>query len=145
MTILRTSECAWMDFALNILGRQIKGLRGFSFNDEDDDEHLYGSGNKPLDIQTGNTKPDGNIKILGFEHDELLRIAQKAGFVRIQDIPHEYVVITGTFRKRKSDPLKIVTATGVKFTKVEQAMEQGAKMMEVTLPFLAIDITTVII
>ncbi|PQL95199.1 hypothetical protein [Apibacter adventoris] len=142
---LQTSECAWMDFNLNILGRKIKGLRGFSFNNEDENELIYGAGNKPLDIQSGNTKSEGNIKILGFELDELIRIVQKFGYARIQDVPQENIVITGTFKKEKNGPLRIVTARGVKFSKVELAMEQGAKMMEVTLPFLAIDITTKII
>ena len=41
---ITSDECAWSRFEVKILGRTIKGLRGFGFKKEVEKEHLYGAG-----------------------------------------------------------------------------------------------------
>lgn len=142
---IRTSECAWAHFEVKILGRTIRGIRGFSFKRSTEKEHLYGAGQNPLDIQEGNIKCEGNIKILGFELDAMTRAVQLAGYISLDEVPHELIVITGMFQKTKADPKKQITVTGVAFTEIDQAMEQNAKYMEVTLPFIAMEAVTTIL
>ncbi|MCT3661047.1 hypothetical protein [Elizabethkingia anophelis] len=137
---ITSKECAWSSFELKILGRTIKGLRGFAFKKTVDKEHLYGAGDDPLDITGGNKKYDGSIKLLGFETDIMDRAAQLAGFSDITEVPHELIVITCAWKKRPTDRISAYTAVGVSFTETGVEMEQNAKNREVTLPFLAMNI-----
>lgn len=137
---IRSSECAWKHAELSVLGRVIKGLRGFEFKKTVEKEPLYGSGQHAIDIQEGNIKCEGNIKILGFELDALNRAALLAGFSDITEVPHEAIILQASFKKNAYDPKTTVQAMGVSFTELTHAMEQNAKMREVTLPFIAMDI-----
>lgn len=140
---IRSSECAWCHIEVKILGRVIKGLRGFGFKKAQEKEHLYGAGADPLDIQGGNKAYTGNIKVLGFELDAMNRAAKLAGYADIIDVPHELIVITCKFQKTKLDPKTYYTATGTGFTEYESGMEQNAKMREVTLPWLAMSVDNI--
>lgn len=140
---VRSSECAWDQAEVKVLGRTIKGLRGWEYKKAKEKEPLYGSGGDPIDITEGNTKCDGHIKLLGFEVDALNSAAQKAGYDDITEVPHEAVVITIKMQKTKVDPKTIITITGVAFTEVGGAMDQGAKHREITLPFIAMGITPI--
>lgn len=137
---IRTSECAWAHTEIMILGRKIKGLRGFEFKKAKAKESIYGSGGEPIDIQEGNVSYTGSIKILGFELDALNRAAQAAGYNDIVDVPHEAIVITCSYQKTKLDKKVSISAKGVAFTEVGEAMEQDAKMREITLPLVAMNI-----
>lgn len=134
---IRSSECAWQHASVTILGRTITGLRGWELKKESEKEHLYGAGNEPIDIQEGNRKYSGNIKVLGFEADALNKTAIAAGYSDITEVPHESITITIVMQKLKSDPKVQIVASGVSFSEDGDAMEQGAKMREITLPFLA--------
>lgn len=135
--IFDTAECAWQHTSLRILGRTVSGLRGFSFKKGVEKEHLYAAGPDPVDIQSGNRKPEGSIKMLKYEFDLLNDAAQEAGYDDITDVPHTLIVITCTYKKRKTDPLRVIEAMGVGFLEWENGMEQNAKMTEVSLPFLS--------
>lgn len=139
-TNVRTSECAWKQIEINILGRSIRGARGFEINKEVEKEHLYGAGSQPLDIQEGNVSYKGNIKVLGFELDAMNRAAQAAGFTDITELPHEAVVMTIRFKKSLVDAPMFITVSGVAFTDNVNAMEQNAKNREITLNFLAMNV-----
>lgn len=110
---IRSSECAWFQAEVKVLGRVIKGLRGFEFKKAQEKEHLYGAGSQPLDIQGGNVAYTGNIKVLGFELDAMNKAAKQAGYADIVDVPHELIVITCKLQKTKIDPKTFYTATGV--------------------------------
>ncbi|OWP84346.1 hypothetical protein BWK59_05850 [Flavobacterium davisii] len=137
---LTSSECAWAQFEIKILNRSIKGLRGFSLKKTIEKEHLYGAGDEPIDIQSGNKKYEGSIKVLGFEADALNKAAFLAGYDDITEVSHEAIVLICSFKKRIADPTNIYTITGVAFTETGADLEQGAKFREVTLPFIAMNI-----
>jgi hypothetical protein len=137
---ITTSECAWAQFEVKVLGRVIKGLRGFSFKKTVEKEHLYGAGDDPIDIMSGQKKYEGNIKLLGFEVDAMNKAAAIAGFGDITEVPHESVVITCSFRRRPTDAIKTYTASGVAFSECGVDMEQNAKHREITLPFIAMNV-----
>lgn len=137
---ITSSECAWAHFEIKILSRTIKGLRGFGFKKEVEKEHLYGAGDEAIDIQTGNKKGSGSIKVLGFEADAMNKAARLAGFEDITEVPHEAIVITCSYRKRLIDPISTYIASGVAFTESGVDMEQNAKHREITLPYLAMNV-----
>ena len=123
-----------------MLGRVIKGLRGFEYKKSVEKEHVYGSGDEPIDINSSNKKYEGNIKVLGFERDALKREAKAAGYSDLTEVPHEAIVLTFKYKKSKIDPVTIDVVNGVAFTEDSSGMDQGAKMREITLPFLAMGI-----
>lgn len=134
---ITSSECAWAHFEVKLLSKVIKGLRGFSTKKTVESEHIYGSGNEPIDIMKGNTKYEGNVKLLGFEADALNKAAQAAGYDDITEVPHELIVITISYKKRSTDSITTIVTSGVQFTEDGFEMEQGAKNREVTLPYIA--------
>jgi len=136
---IRSSECAWHHAEIKLLGRVIRGLRGFEFKKAVEKEPLFGSGNKALDIQTGNETITGNIVVLGFELDQLNQAANAAGFQDITEVPHEAIALTASFKKTLADKKTTVLVRGIAFTEYAHAMQQNAKMREATLPFVAMD------
>lgn len=137
---ITSDECAWSRFEIKILGRTIKGLRGFGFKKEVETEHLYAGGDDAIDIMRGNKKGSGNIKVLGFESDLMNKAARDAGYEDITDVPHEAIVITCAYKKRMTDPIKLYSAAGVAFSECGVDMEQNAKFREITLPYIAMSV-----
>lgn len=122
------------------MGRKISGLRGWEYKKTVEKEPLYGAGQHAIDIQSGNIKCEGNFKLLGFEVDALNKEAKAAGYDDISEVPHELITSTIKFQKTKADPVTIVNISGISITEVGGAMEQGAKMRETTLPWIAMNI-----
>lgn len=140
---IRSSECAWHHAELKLFGRVIRGLRGFEFKKSVEKEPLFGAGNEAIDIQTGNKTVTGNIVVLGFELDQLNQAANVAGFQDITEVPHEAIALTASFKKTLADKKTTIAVRGIAFTEYAHAMQQNAKMREVTLPFLAMDMIPV--
>ena len=138
--LFSTSECAWAHTSITVLTRKAIGLRGFEFDKEIEKEHLYAAGDEPIDIQSGNKKCQGNLKLLKYEVDLMNDASQAAGYSDITEVPHTLITITCEYRKHPTDRTRVITALGVAFTKLAVGMEQNAKMTEVTLPFLAMRI-----
>ena len=136
-----TQECAWQNVTIVFLGRKITGLRGFEFKKSIEKEHLYGAGSEPLDIQQGNKKYEGNIKLLKYELDLLNDAAIDAGFEDISEVDHPLITVICQYKKLLSDKTRYISAVGMAFTEISAAMEQNAKMTEVTLPFIAMKIS----
>ncbi|WP_306353707.1 hypothetical protein [Flavobacterium sp. '19STA2R22 D10 B1'] len=137
---ITSAECSWAHFEIKVLNRVIKGLRAFGFKKTVETEHLFGSGNAPIDITRGNITYEGSIKVLGFEADAMNKAAKTSGYSDITEVPHDMIVITCSFKRRTTDPISTYVATGVAFSENSVDMEQNAKYREITLPFLAMKI-----
>lgn len=139
-TIISTSECAWKDVSIQILGTKLTGLRGFTLKTSSEKEHVFASGDDPVDIVKGNNKYEGSLKLLKYEYDKILDAVQAAGYARLTDVPHPLVTIDVQYKKALTSVTRLIAVLGVAFTDVEVAMEQGAKMTEISLPFLCMRI-----
>ena len=137
---IRSNEYVWASVDVKVLGRVIKGIRAFEFRKSVEKEAIYGAGQTALDIQSGNITCEGSLTVMGFELDDMNKAARLAGYDDILSVPHEAVVITATFRKLAADPITTVVARGVAFTEMPNSMDQGAKLRECQLPFIAMDI-----
>jgi len=137
---LKSDDFAWANITMTILGRKLTGLRGFEFSKKVEKEHVYASGSEPVDIADGNRGYTGNVKLLKHEVDKLNDAAQLAGYADITEVPHTLITITCEYKKLTASKRRLITAIGVGFTEKTVAMEQNAKMTEVTLPFLAMRI-----
>jgi len=139
-TAITTSECAWSAVSVQVLGRKLTGLRGFSNKKSVEKEPLYASGPDPVDITTGNKKYEGNLKLLKYELDLMNDAAQAAGYEDITEVPHTLISIVTQYKKNETDPIRTISAMGVAFMEMDEAMEQNAKMTEVTLNWIAMKI-----
>jgi hypothetical protein len=135
-----TKECAWSNITLTILGRKLTGLRGFEVKKTVEKEHVYASSDEPVDIQSGNKKYEGSFKMLKYELDMMNDAAQVAGYSDVTEVPHTLITANIEFKKNLADKIRIISVPGVAFTELTVAMEQNAKMTEVTLPYLAMRI-----
>lgn len=138
-----TKDCAWSNVTITLLGRKIVGLRGFSAKKTVEKEHVYASGDEPMDIQSGNKKYEGSYKVLKYELDLLNKAAQDAGFADITEVPHTAITSTIEYKKTITSSNEVLNVLGIAFTEVDYKGEQNAKMMEVDLPFLAMRIIPV--
>ena len=136
-TYLDSQELEWKHVTLSLLGLTIRGLRGFKIKKNKDTEHLFASGEEAIGIQTGNIKRDGSFKILKGDVDKLNDAAQQAGYEDITDVPYQLITSTIAYKKAFGRPLRTISILGIQFTDLEEAMEQGAKQMEIELPWLA--------
>ncbi len=131
-----TKEYAWSDVKINLLGRTVIGVQGVSYKTSVEKEPLFGRGNKPLRLQSGNYTFEGEIMLLQSEL-EALRTAVKTinPLYKITDISFDLVVSYG-------DGLTAVTdiVLGCEITEYEKGMEQNDKFMKITLPFMALDV-----
>lgn len=141
MGAFSTDECAFSQTSIKLLGRTVQGIKGFEFKKNVEKEHIYGAGSDPIDIQAGNKKPEGSLKLLKYEVDLLNDAAQAAGYDDITEVPHTAIMVTCAFKKSPTAAMRIIEAQGVSFTELSYALEQNAKMMDVSLPFLAMKIT----
>lgn len=139
---VRSSECAWFNADIKLLGRSLKGVTAYEHTKSVDKEAIYGAGQHALDIQEGNIACSGSITVYGYELAEMNQAAQAAGYDDILSIPHETVVITVTYRKTLADPIETHVCSGVSFTEIKQAQSQNDKKREIPLPFLCMDIQT---
>lgn len=138
-----TNECAWAQITFKLLGRTIVGIRGFEVDKEIEKEHLFAAGDEPIDIQSGNKKLTGNFKFLKYEVDLLNEAAQAAGFLDITEVPHTLISSSIVFRKTLTAPIKTLNVYSIAFTKMTFGMEQNGKLMEITMPYLAMRIELV--
>lgn len=136
--VFTTEECAWAQTKIQVLGRTIIGLRGFSIKKGIDKEVLFAAGDEGIDIQTGNKQITGSLTVLKYEWDKMNDAALVAGYGDILEVPHVGIVITCQYKKYVTSKTRTITVLGVAFTDDEVAMQQNAKMTEIQLPFLAL-------
>lgn len=138
--IYQGQEVVWMDQSVRIFGSKMIGLRGVKHGFDLEKEPLYADGNKIMGIQTGNEKLTGSVKILKNDFDKLNDAAKAAGYQNICYVPYQLIVITVNYKSAFGRPMRTDTLTGVAFSAYEKALEQNAKMMEIELPFIYMDL-----
>lgn len=126
-------EAEWAQFEVNFAGKRIAGLRGLNYDKSYEDEALYAAGDEPISIQSGNKAYSGELKVLKGELDLMNAAAQAAGYDDITDV--HGLIIVAAYLPKGDRLLKTDTLTGVKINKLPKGWDQGAKMMDVSLPF----------
>ena len=132
-------ECEFADIKVSMLGRELTGLRGITYDYEQEKEYAYGQGNKPKSIQRGLVKPAGTLSILKSDLDELNKAARDAGYKNIVHVPGKLINLTVVYQKDDGDPILTDRLLCVEFTKFSDGQKSGDKFKEVELPFLFLD------
>jgi len=135
-----TKECAWSQTRVKCLGRTFVGIDGFEFTKSVSKEAIYGAGDEPLDIQTGNKEYKGSLTLKKYEVDALNDAALKAGFNDITEVNHEAIVITCTYKKLPTDVARTITSLATAFTELPVSLKQNDKQTSVQLAFISMKI-----
>ncbi|MBK6819844.1 MAG: hypothetical protein IPG85_09780 [Bacteroidetes bacterium] len=136
MNYIKESE--WRDFDVTLDGVKITGIRGLSYKEADEDEPLHAAGHNPVGIQSGNTTYEGELKALKNEVDAMIIAAKAAGYESIKDVPN--LVIVAAYKPKGQRALRTDILTGVKISELPYGWDQGAKFMEISLPFKFLEI-----
>ncbi|MBR1644317.1 MAG: hypothetical protein IJ684_02975 [Bacteroidales bacterium] len=123
-------EYQWSDVRALIGGRLITRLRSVRYKRSKEKELLYGTGDEPVSIQSGNVAYEGEVGLLRSEYETL---AQSGGG-SVLDLQVDIVVSYGD--PAKGDVMVTDKLLGCQFTEEENAMSQGDKNEEITLPFI---------
>ena len=132
-----SEEYAWKDLSINVLGRVLNGVTGLKYSEKTDQTPLYGRGQKPIAIQSGNMSFEGEITLLQSEAIALQNAA-KAANKRVGQISFDIVAAYSIDTAINTDIIK-----GVKISDFEKALKQGDKNMEIAFKFMALDVQSV--
>ncbi len=131
-----SKQYAWVNITVVMMGRIVTGLRGVKYKISQEKEPVYGAGNKPLGIQSGNKAYEGEIVLLQSELEALERAAGTGN--DITDLPAFDINIS--YVDKASGAIVNDTVKYAELTEAEKGMSQGDKFMEITLPFIALDV-----
>lgn len=123
-------EYQWSDVRVSIGGRQITRLRSVRYKVSKEKELLYGTGDEPVSVQSGNKSYEGEVAMLRSEYETLAA----AGGGTVLDLQVDIVVNYGN--PRTGDMMVTDKLLGCQFTEEENSISQGDKNEEVTLPFI---------
>ena len=139
-TIVNGRQYEWADISLLLGGRVVVGCRKINYKESQDKELLYGKGNRPISIQKGNKKYDGNVTMLQSEVETLKELARTTHGPSgsILDLNLNAVVCYGD--PSKGDVMLTDLLYNIQFTEVDKGMGQGDKNMEVSMPFIFTDL-----
>jgi hypothetical protein len=128
-------EYEWADFTAILGGRDLSGIRGVKYTRKIEREGVYAKGRNARAIQSGNITIEGEITMLQSEYESL------AASSKNQDILNLSVDLLGAYgNPSNGDMLLYDRIIGVRFTETSKEFKQGDKFMEITLPFVALEV-----
>lgn len=128
--MFNSREYEWNDVRATIGGRPITRLRSVRYKRSKEKELLYGTGNEPVAVQSGNVAYEGEVGMTRSEYETL----SAAGNGSVLDLQLDIVVSYGN--PANGDTMVTDKLMGCQFTEEESSMNQGDKFEEVTLPFI---------
>ncbi len=134
--IVNGKPVEWNDAAIYFDGVRMGDVKGWEFGVDTEKEHIFAEGDEPVAIQSGNRKPTGSLKLLSRTVDVLNLAAVAAGGRDINDLEWDFVAY---FQGQGLRGLHTYTMSGCQTSSFKYAMDQNAKEMVVTLPFLAME------
>jgi hypothetical protein len=125
-----SKQYRWKDMSFSLLGVKVTDIQELTYKVEVEDEEVYGAGDEPIDIQSGNRKNSGQLTLLKSVVDELTTAAQNAGYRDILDLRFPITVSYSNTTKVSTDILM-----GVKLGAYNDGMMQGDKYAKIVIPF----------
>lgn len=129
-------EHSWGDILIWVAGQPIYGCRGVSYNKKKEKQHLHAAGRDPRAIQHGKRTPDGDVTLIQSAVAAMNRAARAAGYRDFLDVDAD-IVVTYLSEDKVLSADRIVCAS---FSEIPKGMKEGDPYMEITLPFLCLDI-----
>jgi hypothetical protein len=134
MAVINGRQYEFADLTLFLGGRDVTGFRGIKYTSAQEKEVLFGKGNRGMSIQKGNITHSGEISLTQSELETL----KLAGEGSVLNLSLNAIVCYGN--PLKGDVLITDKISGLQFTEEAKDIKQGDKFMEITLPFICLDI-----
>jgi hypothetical protein len=131
-----SSEYAWSDLQIVMLGRKVIGARGIEYKASQEKEAIYASGNAPRGIGRGNKSYEGTLTVLQSELQALEVAAGKGN--DILDLRN--ITITVAYAPTDGGQISTDILEFVEFTESSKSMKQNDKFMEIAIPFKCLNI-----
>lgn len=122
----------WADVTVILGGKDLTGIRGVKYSEKIEREAIYGKGRNPHSIQSGNRSIEGELTVLQSEYEALTESGNGSILSLSVDVECSY--------GNPPDGIKTKRLEGVRFTEASQELKQGDKNMEITMPFVALNI-----
>jgi len=133
MANFNSNEFGWKDVTIGVNGQTMLAATGISFKDDIERELIYGKGNKPIAVNDGNVKYEGELKIHQSELEKLLELKGNKGTAGLRDL-------TIVIAYAKEGRITTRTLIGCAATSSGEGYNQNDKFAEVTVPFIFLDI-----
>lgn len=127
-------EYEWGDLTLILANRDMIRFRGLKYTRKIEREAVYAKGSTPHAIQSGNESFEGEIKMLQSEYQKLVRAGKGSIFPLMLDALASYGNPT------KGNAMITDRIESLRFTEAAKEFNQGDKFMEITLPWIALNI-----
>lgn len=127
-------EYEWADLTLILANNDIVTIRAVKYKEAIEREPIYAKGRQPYAIQSGNASYEGEITLLQSGYEQLVR----AGKGSVLSLAVDGIFAFGN--PSNGDAIITKRATGIRFTEAENSIAQNDKFMEVTLPFICLNI-----
>ncbi|MBW7838583.1 MAG: hypothetical protein H3C36_02860 [Chitinophagaceae bacterium] len=124
----------WADLSLVIGGRPLTAFRGVKYTKKIEREPVYAKGRMAHSIQSGNVAIEGEIKLLQSEYEALIA----SGGGTILGLSVDALVAYGN--PAEGNMMITDRIEGIRFTEENKEFNQGDQFMEITLPFVALDV-----
>jgi hypothetical protein len=134
MAIINGRQYEFADLTLFLGGRDVTGFRGIKYTSTQEKEVLYGKGNRGMSIQKGNIAHSGEISMTQSELETLKALGKGS----VLNLSLNAVICYGN--PANGDMLITDKIKGLQFTEEAKDIKQGDKFMDITLPFICLDI-----
>lgn len=134
MALINGRQYEFADLTLFLAGRDVTGFRGIKYTTTQEKEVLFGKGNRGLSIQRGNISNSGEITLTQSELETLKALGRGS----VLNLSLNAIICYGN--PANGDALITDKIFGLQFTEEAKEFKQGDKWMDVTLPFICLDI-----
>ena len=125
-----STEVAWRDLELFIDTQSVGKFTALRETNEQEVEEIFGAGDEPFDIQTGNRKYGLSVTLYKSVIDAMNKAAQLKAGRDLMDVPW---IIVASYKPTMTEPRQTRTYPNVRFQGYEVGMEQNAKSMPIVL------------
>lgn len=125
------------DITLIMGGVDIASLRKVSYTRKIEREPVHGKGRRPMSIQSGNITVEGEVGLLQSDLELLIAASPRRDILNANV---DILVCYGGNLEEGAGTLLTDRIEGVRFTESSKGMSQGDKWMDLTLPFVALDV-----
>lgn len=127
-------EYEWADISLLLGGRDMVEIRAIKYGEKAEREPLFAKGRTARSIQTGNISVEGEITVTMAGYNALVMAAGGS----ILSLSVDGICSYGN--PLEGNVPQTDRILGIRFTEGKKEAKQGDKFMEVTLPFLALNV-----
>ncbi len=128
--MINSRNYSWSEVFIRIAGMLSLSIEGVRFEWRQEKEFVYGAGNNPHDIKSGNAEGRGDLTLQQSDYERLLDIIPTG---KITDLPpfNIEVAFVNEFGKMVNYSLIFCAFEGA-----ELALNQNDKLARITLPFM---------